>query len=104
MIAVDIENERILKDFIDGDTIYDIILQDQMLPSYFEQLQHMCALLYAAHTNIDYFPTNFIVQNGELYYIDFECNEYMEEWDFEHWGIQYWSKTPAFLQYVKDHS
>ena len=104
MIDVDIRNERILKEFIDGDTIYELILQDKMISSYVEQLQSMCALLYTAHTNIDYFPTNFVIQNGELYYIDFECNEYMEEWNFENWGSRYWSKTPEFMQYVKEHS
>ena len=36
--------------------------------------------------------------------IDFECNDYMEEWNFENWGVKYWSKTPEFLQYVKEHS
>ncbi len=25
----------------------------------------------------------------------------MEEWNFENWGVKYWSKTPEFLQYVK---
>lgn len=104
MIAVDMEKERILKEFIDGDTIYELILKDKMLPAYVEQIQRMCTLLYAAHTNIDYFPTNFVVQDGELYYIDFECNEYMDEWNFENWGVKYWSKTPEFLQYVKEHS
>ncbi len=102
MIDVDIENERILKEFIDGDTIYDLVLRDKMIPSYVEQVKVMCGLLYAAHTNIDYFPTNFVVQDGEIYYIDFECNEYTEEWNFENWGIKYWSKTPEFLQYVKE--
>ncbi len=38
----------------------------------------MCKLLYANNTNIDYFPTNFVVQNETLYYIDYECNDYME--------------------------
>lgn len=104
MIDVDIKNERILKEFIDGATIYELILQDKMQSEYIDQLRSMCALLYAAHTNIDYFPTNFVVQNGEIYYIDFECNEYMDEWNFENWGIKYWSKTPEFLQYVKEHS
>lgn len=103
MIDVDLKNERILKEFIDGDTIYDLVLQDKMIPAYFEQLQNMCALLYAAHTNIDYFPTNFVVQGGEMYYIDYECNDYMDEWNFENWGIKYWSKTPEFLQYAKEH-
>lgn len=102
MIDVDISNERILKEFIDGDTIYELIIQDKMKPAYIEQLRSMCNLLYAAHTNIDYFPTNFVVQNEKIYYIDFECNEYTDEWNFENWGVKYWSKTPEFLQYVKD--
>ncbi len=104
LIDVDIKNECILKEFIDGDTIYELVLQDKMIPAYIDQLQSMCVLLYGAHTNIDYFPTNFVVQNGEIYYINFECNEYMEEWNFENWGIKYWSKTPELLQYVKEHS
>ena len=102
MIDVDIDNERILKEFIEGDTIYELVLQDRMKYAYVEQLKDMCVLLYAAHTNIDYFPTNFVVQNEEIYYVDFECNDYMEEWNFENWGMKYWSKTPEFLQYVKD--
>ena len=32
------------------------------------------------------------------------AKKYMEEWNFENWGIKYWSKTPGFLQYVKEHS
>ena len=103
MIDVDIQNERILKEFIDGDTVYDLVLKDKMQSAYFDQVREMCALLYDRHTNIDYFPTNFVVQNGELYYIDYECNEYMEEWNFENWGIKYWSKTDEFLQYVEEH-
>ena len=103
MFDADIKRERILKEFIEGDTIYELVLHDKMLPEYFEQLQNMCALLYAAHTNIDYFPTNFVAQNGEIYYIDFECNDYMDEWNFENWGIKYWTKTPEFLQYAKEH-
>ncbi len=103
MLAVDMENERILKEYIEGDTIFELVLQDKMVPAYLEQMQRMCGLLYAAHTNIDYFPTNFVVQDGDIYYIDFECNEYMDEWNFENWGVKYWSKTSEFLQYVKEH-
>lgn len=104
MIDVDRQTERILKEYIDGATIYELILYDKMKPAYLEQLQDMCCLLYAAHTNIDYFPTNFVVQDEEIYYIDFECNDYMDEWNFENWGIRYWSKTPELLEYIKEHS
>ena len=38
-----------------------------------------------------------------IWYVDYECNEYMEEWNFENWGIKYWSRTPEFEEYVKQH-
>ena len=103
MIEVDIRGERILKEYIEGETIFDLVRSDGMKPEYVEQVREMCRVLYAAHLNIDYFPTNFIVQNEELYYIDYECNDYMSEWNFENWGIMYWSKTDEFMQYVKTH-
>lgn len=98
LLDSDREHERILKEYINGDTIAQLVLEDRMQPNYLEQIRHMCEKLYAANTNIDYYPTNFVVEDGLLYYIDYECNGYMEQWDFEHWGSQYWSKTPAFLE------
>lgn len=103
MLDVDIDNERILKEYIDGETIFDLVLNDSVEEGYIDQVKAMCRLLYPANINIDYFPTNFILKEGELYYIDYECNDYMEEWNFENWGIRYWSKTPEFLEYVKEH-
>ena len=103
MIDVDVENERIIKEYIEGDTIYDMVLNDKMEESYIEQVREMCNVLYKSNTNIDYFPTNFVVQQGKIYYIDYECNNYMEEWNFENWGIKYWSKTDEFMKYVDEH-
>ena len=103
MIDVDVEKERILKEYIEGRTIYELVISDEMTPDYIRQVKEMCALLYPANTNIDYFPTNFVVHDGELYYVDYECNDYVEEWDFEHWGIKYWWKSPEFLAYREEY-
>ena len=54
------------------------------------QLRAMADSAKAAGLNIDYYPTNFILQKGLLYYIDYECNEYMPQWSLEEWGMQYW--------------
>lgn len=99
LIDCDVENERILKDYIDGKTAYELVLQDEMKPEYIVQIREMCRLLNPKGINIDYFPTNFILNNGLLWYIDYECNDYMEEWNFENWGIKYWSKTKEFCEY-----
>ena len=100
MFEVDIEKERILKEYIKGDTIFDYVLRNEVKTTFVEQVKEMCVALYAANTNIDYFPTNFVVLEDKLYYIDYECNDYMEEWNFENCGIKYWSQTKEFLEYV----
>ena len=55
----------------------------------------------ACRACIDYFPTNFVVNGGLLYYVDYECNAYMDEWSFENWGVKYWSRTPEFEQHLQ---
>ena len=104
MLDVDHEQERILKEYIDGNTVFQLVREDRLPDWCIPQMQTLCVALYAAGTNIDYFPTNFIPLNGILYYVDYECNDYMEQWDFAHWGVNYWSKTPDFLAYLAEHS
>lgn len=96
LLEVDHEQERLLKEFIDGDTVNVLVKEGRMQENYLEQMRTMCEKLYAANLNIDYYPTNFVVEDGLLYYIDFECNEYSDQWNFENWGSKYWSRTPEF--------
>ena len=101
LIDIDYKNERILKEYIDGDTIDKYVLNDLMKEDYIDQVKKMCEVLYKHNLNIDYFPTNFVVNNDVLYYVDYECNTYMDEWNFENWGIKYYNKTNEFLQHFK---
>lgn len=102
MIETDLEKERILKEYIEGPTIFELVSEDEMKDVYFEQIREMCRSLYESNLNIDYFPTNFVVRDDLIYYIDYECNQYMDEWNFENWGIKYWSKTPEFIKYLEE--
>ena len=99
MLEVDIENERILKEYIEGNSIDQLVILGLMKEEYINQVKEMCLKLYSNGLNIDYFPTNFIVKNDLIYYVDYECNNYMEEWNFENWGVKYWSKTPEFIKH-----
>ena len=96
LLDADHAQERILKTYIDGDTINVLVKEDRMEPAYYHQIRAICDKLCAAGLNIDYYPTNFVAQCGVLYYIDFECNGYMEQWNYENWGCKYWSKTREF--------
>ena len=99
MLDIDMQNERILKEYIPGPTIYALVKQDAVKPQYFDQVRHMAWQAQQAGLNIDYFPTNFVVCKDTLYYVDNECNTYMEQWNFENWGNAYWWKSPAFVEY-----
>lgn len=104
LLAVDVPAERLVKEYIPGRTVYQLVLEDGAAPAdCIAQVEDMCRRLYPAGLNIDYFPTNFIPHEGRLYYVDYECNGYMEQWDFAHWGVRYWSQTEEFLQYVREH-
>ena len=103
MLDIDAENERIVKEYIEGETIYDLVKKDLSVEAYLPQIREMADKVHNSGLNIDYFPTNFVVRNGLIYYVDYECNSYMEEWNFENWGIKYWSRTPEFEDYLKKH-
>ena len=103
MIAIDEEAERVVKEYIAGETVFDLVKDGKPADSYLGQVREMAAEAKEAGLNIDYFPTNFVIRDGLIWYVDYECNEYMEEWNFENWGIKYWSRTPEFEEYVKQH-
>lgn len=102
LIDVDCGKELILKEYIEGPTIMDLVKENRVKKNYLRQIKDLCKILYSNNLNIDYFPSNFIVKEDTLYYIDYECNQYDSKWNFENWGIKYWSKTPEFLEYLNN--
>lgn len=92
LIDVDYENEIILKEYIDGKTIKELIDNDVDISIYIKQIKDISIKCKKFNINIDYYPTNFVPLNSSLYYIDYECNVYNEKWNFENWGINYWRK------------
>lgn len=96
MIACDTQAERIVKEYIEGDIIFDLVARGVSVEAYLPQVRHMAEQARAAGLNIDYYPTNFVTRDGLLWYIDYECNAYMDQWSFENWGARYWRLTPEF--------
>ncbi|MBO4385092.1 MAG: hypothetical protein J5854_06705 [Clostridia bacterium] len=91
LIDADTGNERILKEYIKGDTAAELIKKGASAEGLIAELRLMAEKAKAAGLNIDYYPTNFVPRDGKLYYIDYECNAYSEEWDLENWGMKYWT-------------
>ena len=93
MLDIDIPNERIVKEYIDGPTVMELVNQGPLSEDIIGQAREMSEKAKKIGLNIDYYPTNFVVQDGLIYYIDYECNPYDERWSFESWGIGYWIKN-----------
>ena len=101
MLAVDDNSEIIIKEYIDGPTIFELVRDRIPIEPFMIQIREMAELAKKAGINLDYFSPNFVVHDNLIYYVDYECNEYMDEWSFETWGIKYWSRTPEFEEYLK---
>ncbi|MCL2719036.1 MAG: hypothetical protein FWE14_09690 [Lachnospiraceae bacterium] len=95
------EKQFLIKDYISGPTIAEIVGANKLKDIYVRQMFDMCELLYAQNLNIDYFPPNFVVEDEKLYYIDYECNSYMAEWDFENWGIYFWANAKGMAKFLE---
>ena len=102
MLAIDMEAERIVKTYVEGPTIFELVRDGISVAPYLPQAREMSAKAKATGLNIDWFPTNFVARDGLIWYVDYECNEYMEAWSFESWGVRYWSRTPEFEAYLKE--
>ncbi len=94
MLDIDLAAERIVKEYIEGPTVMELLRQGRSAEPYLPQVRAMAAQARAAGLNIDYYPSNFVVREGLLYYIDYECNAYTDQWSFESWGLRYWSGPP----------
>ena len=104
LIAMDEQAEIVVKEYIPGNTVFDLVRDGSSADPYLAQVREMAAQAKGAGLNIDYFPTNFVIRDNLIWYVDYECNDYMEKWNFENWGIRYWSRTPEFLDYLEQHT
>ena len=79
-----------------------MVADNQIKSDHITQIFNMCKLLYPNNLNIDYFPTNFVEQQGRLHYVDYECSHYSDEWNFENWGIWFLANETGFASFLKN--
>lgn len=101
LLAAERGTERIVKEYIEGPTVYERLLAGTDEPWYTGWMRELSRRLARMGLNIDYFPTNFVPRGELLVYVDYECNDYMDQWSFDNWGEQYWALTPALLAHAR---
>ena len=100
MIEYDLEKNYLVKDYVEGLTGAGWISLGLQNDNIISELFDISNRLKKQNLNIDYFPNNFVIGDGKLFYIDYEINKFMEEWSLENWGIYYWANTAGFKDYL----
>ncbi len=89
-------NSRIMtREFIVGPSLAYYLQSNNMKEEYKDQVMAMSKILRENGLNIDYDPSNFIVRDGMVYYVDYESEPYTEERSFENYGLKLWEEAHA---------
>lgn len=95
------EGRYLIKDFITGPTAAELAASGQLTEKHFSLAWSMHLRLKEAGLHVDWFPTNFIFADGQIYLIDFECHPYNAEWDLPSWGIYYWLNARGMKEHLE---
>jgi TP53 regulating kinase and related kinases len=101
LLGFDLEQQYLVKKYIDGPCGHEWLAQDGQDETIIEQLFSIASKLEAHDLNIDYFPANFVIAQGGVYYVDYEINPYSDDWSLEQWGIYYWANRAGMAQYAR---
>jgi hypothetical protein len=104
LVHWDDEKQVLLKEYLGEETCANLIAKGFIDDSHIKQIFDMAVVLRENGLNIDYFPTNFMLRDGLLYYVDYECNPYDEAWNFENWGIWFYANQGGFRDFFANGS
>ena len=92
----------LIKEYIDGYTLAEIVGKGLLNERHIIQIFKMCKKIYKHGLNLDYFPTNFVEKDDILYYIDYGCDKYTDDWNFENNGIYFLANTVGIAKFIED--
>lgn len=102
LLYTNIEENYLIKDYVNGQTGSEWIINNGEDETVIEQLFEISKKLENHKVNIDYFPSNFVIDKDRLYYIDYEVNNYDPDWNLLNWGIYYWANREGFAKFMKE--
>ncbi|MFW6362353.1 MAG: hypothetical protein ACOC0D_00790 [Spirochaeta sp.] len=100
LLAFDRDREILLKEYIDGTVASEVIARDEVDVKLLQEIADMTKSLYPRKINLDFFPSNFVTNAAGTYYIDYEVNNYMDEWNFENWGIYFFANPGGMKRFL----
>lgn len=90
----------VVTEYIEGQSILEMLMQDDLPDIVFEQVFIMNFLMKRNHTAINFDPVYFIVDHGKLIYIASDYREFEEKFAFEKGPIFLWFYGQDFVTYL----
>ncbi|WP_051333554.1 hypothetical protein [Aliagarivorans marinus] len=102
LLIHDREHGYLIKTFLDGPTVTELVIAQALDEACVAQVFAMANSLQSAGLNIDYFPDNFVWLQGRLFYVDYEHNPYDSHWDLRNWGLYYWANSEGMKRFKQN--
>ena len=99
---VDKNSLILVYEFIEEETAFDALLKHDLEDVYFDKLFEMYRFARFSKIELDYFPTNFVIHKGELYYLSHFFSEQNKDKNLENFGIFYWFYSQELVKYLKE--
>lgn len=95
------ELNLVIKEYIEGEDILKYIQNETLDKDVFMQLFRYAEAINADNLNLDYFPSNFVLKDKTVYYINYKTYPYQEELNLRNWGIYYWINSEGMGKYIE---
>lgn len=95
------EENLVVKEYLKGRDVLGFIKEGTLDENIYFELLKYSELLNSDNLNIDYFPNNFILKDGKLFYINYKVFPYTEEFNLRNWGIFYWLNSRGIARYME---
>ncbi|MFH0882874.1 MAG: hypothetical protein V2A56_07800 [bacterium] len=112
MLHLNPEAKYLIKEYVEGVDGLEAVARGLITNEVIAELMTLSAACRELKINLDWFPANFVVlgvksdlqasrTTQNLAYIDYEINEYADEWSFEEWGVWYWANREGVARFLE---
>ena len=87
-----------ITDFIDGETVFDLLCKENLSEEIYEEMFNMFAFAKRNKISIDFDPINFKYSDGKLYYLPFKKSAFDSKRDFLSKDLPLWFFSKDFVR------
>ena len=102
VIAKDKKNYIVVVDYIDGETVLDMLRKEDLKEVIYEKIFLLAYMARVERKALNFDPENFKFDGKEIYYMSEELYDFNDETKFVNKGIRLWFYTREFADLLKE--